>query len=79
MLEHSMQVAVVEAVSIGLVDEAKGAEVRHDDIWYLPPILQAGASMKQFVRILRGFLSCLEKANSPFFELFHTLRPLSDH
>jgi len=31
--------------------------------------------VKQFVRILRGFLSCLEKANSPFFELFHTQRP----
>jgi len=39
MLEHSMQVAVVEAVSIGLIDEAKGAAVGHDDIWYLPPIL----------------------------------------
>jgi len=39
MLEHSMQVAVAEVVSIGLVDKAKGAAVGHDDIWYLPPIL----------------------------------------
>jgi hypothetical protein len=40
MLERLMQVVVVEAVSIGLVDEAKGAAVGgHDDIWYVPPIL----------------------------------------
>jgi len=39
MLERSMQVAVAEAVSIGLVDEAKDAAVGHVDIWYLPPIL----------------------------------------
>jgi len=77
MLECSMQVAVVEAVGIGLVNEAKGAAVGHDDFGTCHPFFHPPGCgrAKQFIRILRGFLSCQEKANTPFFELFHTEAP----